>query len=86
MFAQRKVAAAVHREGEDPGLACKDRGGGIPLVHIQIDHHQPLHPPFGQQHLGGDRAVVEDAEAAAVVGVGVVGASGQVAGHPVLQG
>ena len=76
----------MHRQGENPGLFGKDRGGGIPLVHIQIDHHQPLHPPFGQQHLGGDRAVVEDAEAAAVVGVSVVGATGQVAGHPVLQG
>ena len=37
---------------------------------------QALHEPLGQQHPGRHRRVVEDAEAAAVVGEGVMGATG----------
>ena len=40
---------------------------------------------FGQQDAGGHRHVVEDAEARAEVGVGVVAAAGGVAGEAVLE-
>ena len=73
------------REGEHPGITGKDPGRGIPLVHIEIHHQQPLHQTLVQQHLGGNGDVIEDAEAAAVVGEGVVGPPRQMAGQTMLQ-
>ena len=85
LLAQREVGGGVGREGEHPRIAGEDRRGAVALVHVEVHHQQLAHQAFGQQHPGGDRHIVEDAEAAAVVGEGVVGAAGQVAGQTVLQ-
>ena len=85
LLAQREVRGGVGREGEHARIAREDRCGAVALVHVEVHHQQLAHQSFGEQHPGGDGHVVEDAEAAAVVGEGVVGAAGQVAGQAVLQ-
>ena len=54
-------------------------------MHIQVHHQQLAHQTLQQQHPGRHGEVVEDAEATAVVGKGMVGAARQVAGQALLQ-
>ena len=54
-------------------------------MHIQVHHKQLPHQSLHQQYPGRHGEVVEDAEAAAVVGKSMVGAARQVAGQAVLQ-
>ena len=55
------------------------------LVHVQVQDEHPAHESLAQQHLCGDRQVVDEAEPRAVVGEGVVRAAGRVACQPVRQ-
>ena len=76
----------MHREGGHAGLLGEASGCAVSLMHIQIHHQHALGFAVVQQHLrcGGD--VIENAEAAAEIGVGVMGASGQMAGDAMAKG
>ena len=81
----RIVGLAMKREGEDLRLALEDCGGAVALMDVEIDHQGPLDQPFAAQHADGDGDIVEEAEARAVAGEGMVAAAGGVAGEPLLQ-
>ena len=84
-LARRVVALGVQRQGEDVGAAGEDAGGAVALVDVAVDDEHAGDEALVEQRLGGDGDVVEDAEAGAAVGAGVVRAAGHVAGEPVLE-
>ena len=81
----------MQRHGEDAGVALKNPCRAIALVHIQIDdrHGQGLAMaarPFGLHQPGTHGGVVEDTKTAALVGIGMVGATSQVGRQTFAQG
>ena len=81
----RVVRLAVEREGEGLRLAPKDRGGAVALMDVEIHDQRPLDQPFLTQDPDCDGDVVEEAEAGAVIGKGMVTAAGCVAGQSMLE-
>ena len=75
----------MDREGEHARVVGEDRRGAVALVHVEVDHQRAADQPLGQQQAGGDRHVVEHAEAGAEAGEGVMAAAGGVAGDAMLQ-
>ena len=75
----------MEREGEGLRLALEDRGGAVALMDVEIDHQRPLDQPLLAQNADGDGDIVEEAEARAMIGEGVVAAAGGVAGEPVVE-
>jgi hypothetical protein len=75
----------VDREGEHRLVAGEDRGGAVALVHVAIDDRDPLQARFALHGAGGDRGVVEDAEALAPVAEGMVRAAGEIRRPPPRQ-
>ena len=73
----------MEREGEGFRLALEDRGGAVALMDVEIDHQRPLDQPLLAQNADRDGDIVEEAEARAMIGEGVVAAAGGVAGEPV---
>ena len=84
-LARGKLRLGVQRQRQHVGAACEDARGAVALVHVAVDDEHPRDAAFVEQRLGGDGHVVEDAEAGAALGTGVVRAAGHVAGEPVLQ-
>ena len=82
---RRIVGLAVEREGEDRRLVLEDRRRAVALMDVEIDHQRALDQPLAPQHADRDGHIVEEAEARAVIGEGMVAATGGVAGQPVLQ-
>ena len=81
----RVVRLAVEREGEGLRLVLEDRGGAVALMNVEIDHQRPLDQSFLTQDPDCDGDIVEEAEACAVVGEGMVTAAGRVAGQSMLE-
>ena len=84
-LARGVVALGVQREGQDVGAAGEDAGGAVALVDVAVDDQDAGDAALVDERLGGDGDVVEDAEAGAAVGPGVVRAAGHVAGEAVLE-
>ena len=55
-------------------------------MHVEIDDQNPPHFPRRQQHPCGDSTVVEDAETAPEIGVGMVGATRKMTGQAAPKG
>ena len=92
LLAERKVLLAVHGEGEDGVVVPKDGRRAIALVHIEVDDRHPkwlsrmCSGPFGLHQPSGDRGVIEDTKATALIGIRMVGAPSQIARHPFDHG
>ena len=54
-------------------------------MHVAVENQHATDTPAFQQVTADDRQIIEDAKARRVVVVGVMGATGQVAGQPVAQ-
>lgn len=67
------------------GGVVQDARGAVTLVHIAIEDQYPVYPASLQQVAADHGQVVEDAEAGGVVVMGMVGATGEVAGDAMLQ-
>jgi hypothetical protein len=76
LLAQREVGFAVNRDGEDGRVVAEDVSGAVALVDVEIEDGDAGNFVL-LQAARGDRDVVEDAEAGAFGGEGVVGASGE---------
>ena len=55
-------------------------------MHIHIEDKHTFNALLLQQHIGGDRQIVEDAEAGGVIVMGMMGTTGQVTGNAMLKG
>ncbi|MCY1432045.1 hypothetical protein D9M71_480280 [compost metagenome] len=74
----------MQRHGDGLWRVVQDACGTVALVHIAVEDQHPVHPASLQQVAADHRQVVENAEAGRVVVMGVVGASGEMAGDAVL--
>ncbi len=72
-----EVVGAVNGQGEDRRVVTEDGGGPVPLVHVEIEDGRPAERALALEGPHRHRHVVEDAEALAPVGEGMMGASGQ---------
>lgn len=86
LLAEREVVGPVHGEGEHVGVVLIDGGGAIALMDIEIDDGDAADEAERAEMLNGDGDVVEDAEACALMGEGVMGATGEIAAEAVLHG
>ena len=79
----------MQRQREHAGIVFENAGGAVALVHVQVDHRDlqrcatfailsTATTPFGLHHPCGHSHVIEDTKAAALVGIGMVGAASQV--------
>lgn len=79
------VLRAVDGEGEDVRVSPEDGRRTVALVYVGVEHGHLLHETLGSQGARCDSGVVEDAEAFAAVGEGVVGAAGEVRGEALFE-
>ncbi len=68
------------------GPAGQRGGRAVALVEVAVDDHDPFGQPVRDDLAGGHGDVVEQAEALAVLGEGVVEAAADVDGQPRLEG
>ena len=57
---------------EQVGVGLKHRLGAVAVMDVEIDHRDPAQPPACARVMGGDRGVVEQAEAHRLAGLGVM--------------
>ena len=76
LLAQREVGFAVNRDGKNGRVVAKDVGGAVALVDVEIEDGDAGDFVLLQVACS-DRDVVEDAEAGAFRGEGMMGASGE---------
>ena len=90
LLAEGKVLLAMQRQREHARVVLEDARGAVALVHVEIDHGHRQPPPvagvFRLHEPGRHGSVVEDAEAAALAGVGVVRATRHVGRHALRKG
>ena len=68
----RMILVPVHGHIEDAGVVVEHVLDAVAVVHIPVEDHDALHALHLDGVLGGDRHVVEDAEATGLVLLGVV--------------
>ena len=81
----------MQRQSEHRGVVTKNMRRAIALVHIQINHRHLQSPsllpaPLGLHQPCGHRHIVENAKPAALVRIGMVGATGQIGGNTFFHG
>lgn len=82
LLAEGKVLLAVDGKGEDGGIGAEGGGGAVALMDVAVQHDGAVDAPLTLQDADGDGGIVEDAEALAVAGAGVVRAARQVHRDP----
>ena len=81
----------MQRQSEHRGVVTKNMRRAIALVHIQINHRHLQSPlllpaPLGLHQPCSHGHVVENAKTAALVGIRMVGATGQIGGNTFFHG
>ena len=74
----RIIVLLMNGESEDRGIAGKNGGGTVAVVDVGVDDHGSLDGTVVLEAADGDGDVVDDAEAFAVVGEGVMEAAADV--------
>ena len=77
----RRQVVVVQGKGVDRGVLGKDVAGAVPVVQVQVHHQDGGAEALPAQGYHGDGHIVEDTEAAAPIGGGVVQAAPQVHGR-----
>ena len=90
-FAERKILCAVHGQGEHAVIDLKNMRCAVALVHIQVNHRHLqsfslMTRGFGLQQTRRHRHVVEHTKTATLVGVSMVGATGQIGRYTFFHG
>ena len=71
-----------HRNGI--GIVLQNARGAIALMHITIENQNTLHLAAAQQVAADNGQIIEHAKAGGEIVMGMVGATGQMAGQAVL--
>lgn len=84
-FGEGEVVLGVNGKSEEVGVCGEDGGGAVPLVDVTVDDGYSFDVGLLVEVAGGDGDIVEDAEARAIIGVGVVGATAEGEGVTILK-
>ena len=80
-----EVFSAVDGKSEYRRVAGEDNGCPVALVHVAIDDHDALRPPFGLHKARRHGDIVKNAISLAMVRVGVMGATSQAGCNAIFQ-
>ena len=77
-FSHRKIPRGMHGKREGIIPSGKQAGGPVPLVHIEVNDHDPPHIAFRQQPMGRNGQIIEYAVTGTAAGHCMMAAAGAV--------
>ena len=85
-LARRIITLAMHRKCEYRFVTLENRCSTVALMYVEIDNERTAQQALMLQTTNGDRHIVQNTEALAMIGESVMGPAGQITRSPICEG